>query len=129
MKFSLIGVLLLTLLIGVSSCQSDETIYDRVVGRTWVGDLGFSDQEGPLESGIYFGSDGFGEDKLTPFGVDQVVRTLRVQWHVNDQTIYISYGNVAEPREIRGAYVSSGRLNGELYIGGRYFDSITLRLY
>lgn len=129
MKFSLIGVLLLTLLIGVSSCQSDETIYDRVVGRTWVGDLNFQDEYGePLESAVYLGADSYGEDKLAYFDDNRTVRTLRIDWYVDGQTVYIRYGTVAAPREIRGAYVSGGRLSGELYIGGRYIGSVTLRL-
>lgn len=37
-----VGVLmLLTLLVGFTSCENDETIFDHIVGRTWVGDLGF----------------------------------------------------------------------------------------
>ena len=36
-----VGVLmLLTLLVGFTSCEDDETIFDHIVGRTWVGDLG-----------------------------------------------------------------------------------------
>lgn len=37
-----VGVLmLLSLLVGFTSCEDDETIFDRIVGRTWIGDLGF----------------------------------------------------------------------------------------
>ena len=49
-----VGVLmLLSLLVGFTSCEDDETIFDRIVGRTWIGDLGFeSDRHhDPLESG------------------------------------------------------------------------------
>ncbi len=36
-------LLVLTMLaVGFSSCEEDdETIYDYLIGRTWVGDLGF----------------------------------------------------------------------------------------
>ena len=48
-----VGVLmLLTLLVGFTSCEDDETIFDHIVGRTWVGDLGFWVDNSPVESGI-----------------------------------------------------------------------------
>ena len=32
-----VGVLmLLSLLVGFTSCEDDETIFDRIVGRTWI---------------------------------------------------------------------------------------------
>lgn len=37
------AVLLLVVVMGFTACQEDETIFDRIVGRTWVGDLGFVD--------------------------------------------------------------------------------------
>ena len=33
-------LLMLTLLVGFTSCEDDEDIYDDLMGRTWVGDLG-----------------------------------------------------------------------------------------
>ena len=53
-KYLLMTLCLLTMLAGFTSCQDDEDIYDRIVGRTWVGDLGFSDGPYALESGVYF---------------------------------------------------------------------------
>ena len=44
--------MLLTLLVGFTSCEDDETIFDHIVGRTWVGDLGFWVDNSPVESGI-----------------------------------------------------------------------------
>ena len=42
-----VGVLmLLTLLVGFTSCEDDETIFDHIVGRTWVGDMGAFQAEG-----------------------------------------------------------------------------------
>ena len=32
-------LLMLTLLVGFTSCEDDEAIYDDLMGRTWVGDL------------------------------------------------------------------------------------------
>ena len=55
-----VGVLmLLTLLVGFTSCEDDETIFDHIVGRTWVGDLGFWVDNSPVESGITFKSNGY----------------------------------------------------------------------
>ena len=31
-------LLMLTLLVGFTSCEDDEDIYDDLMGRTWVGD-------------------------------------------------------------------------------------------
>ena len=86
-----VGVLmLLFLLVGFTSCEDDETIFDRIVGRTWIGDLGFESDDryhDPLESGIYLGADGFGEDQLcyyyngdyyVPFILIMVMLLLRV---------------------------------------------------
>ena len=39
-------LMMLTLLVGFTSCEDDEDIYDDLMGRTWVGDLWFgSDNE------------------------------------------------------------------------------------
>lgn len=43
---------MLTLLVGFTSCEDDEDIYDDLMGRTWVGDLGFGTNRDPIESGI-----------------------------------------------------------------------------
>ena len=34
-------LMMLTLLVGFTSCEDDEDIYDDLMGRTWVGDLWF----------------------------------------------------------------------------------------
>ena len=79
-----VGVLmLLFLLVGFTSCEDDETIFDRIVGRTWIGDLGFESDDryhDPLESGIYLGADGFGEDQLCYYdNGDYYGKPLRLQ--------------------------------------------------
>ena len=61
-----VGVLmLLSLLVGFTSCEDDETIFDRIVGRTWIGDLGFE-------------SDDRYHDPLVPFILIMVMLLLRV---------------------------------------------------
>ena len=52
-------LLMLTLLVGFTSCEDDEDIYDDLMGRTWVGDLGFGTNRDPIESGIRLDNNGF----------------------------------------------------------------------
>ena len=108
-----VGVLmLLFLLVGFTSCEDDETIFDRIVGRTWIG---------------YLGADGFGEDQLCYYdNGDYYGKPLRLQWSVGNGTLYIDYGNVAPPRELRNVYVSHGRMTGTLYINGFYYGDVEL---
>ncbi len=129
-------LLLLTVLIGFTSCEDDETIFDEIVGRTWVGDLGFQSNDSyrdPLESGVSFGSDGFGEDQLYYYdNGGRYGNSLRLQWRVADGSIFIDYGNVAPLRELRDVYVRNGRLNGSLYIDDGidvfYYGEVELRM-
>ena len=51
-------LLMLTLLVGFTSCEDDEDIYDDLMGRTWVGDLGFGTNRDPIESGIRLDNNG-----------------------------------------------------------------------
>ena len=75
-----VGVLmLLTLLVGFTSCEDDETIFDHIVGRTWVGDLGFWVDNSPVESGITFKSNGFGVDEQWYYDWDRVAAVLDVR--------------------------------------------------
>ena len=41
-------------------------------------------------------------------------------------TVYIDYGRVDLPRELRRVHIRRGMLTADLYIGGRYYDRITL---
>lgn len=122
----LIGMLLV--LAGFSSCESEETTFDRVVGRIWIGNLGFMDGSFPLESGVYFRSDGFGEDELCYADNGAPFRKLSIQWYIERNTIYIDYGRVAPPRELRRVYVGNGSLTGTLYVDGRDYGTVTLRM-
>ena len=62
LKYTKSLFLCLSIIIGLTSCEDDETVFDRIVGYEWVGDLGFADRYGPLESGLYFDGNGFGTD-------------------------------------------------------------------
>ena len=53
---------MLTLLVGFTTCEDDEDIYDDLMGRTWVGDFGFGTNRDPIESGIRLDNNGLGID-------------------------------------------------------------------
>lgn len=54
-------LMMLTLLVGFTSCEDDEDIYDDLMGRTWVGDLWFGSDYNPIESGIRLDNNGLGK--------------------------------------------------------------------
>lgn len=120
-------LLMLAVLIGFSSCQKDETIFDKVVGRTWVGDLWFGSDQNPIESGVYLGGDGFGIDKQYFYKTGNHHDDYNITWEVSDGTIIIRYGTRADTRELRNAYVSGGRIKAALYINGSFKDDIELK--
>lgn len=119
-------LLMLTLLVGFTSCEDDEDIFDEVVGRTWVGYLGFHDGRYDLESGIYLSSDGFGEDELRYYDTHTLYDTFRIQWEISGGSIFINYGNRAAPRELRDVYVRKGRLSAALFVDGIYVEDVEL---
>ena len=56
-------LLMLTLLVGFTSCEDDEDLEERMFGRVWVGDVGMSAGNGRiLYSEFTFDPDGFGEE-------------------------------------------------------------------
>lgn len=60
-------LLVLTMLaVGFSSCEEDdETIYDYLIGRTWVGSLGFAVGPYDVESGVTFKGNEYAIDDNT----------------------------------------------------------------
>ena len=64
------AILLIIMMMMVSSCddQSDDQIYDNLIGQTWVGDLGFTVDEFPVESGITFSGNDYAIDEQYYFG-------------------------------------------------------------
>ena len=102
--------------VGFSSCENDDDdLYDTLTGRVWAGDLGFYQDGYALDSYVYFGADGFGSDELRYADNGRLL-----------DTVYIDYGRVDLPRELRRVHIRRGMLTADLYIGGRYYDRITL---
>ena len=63
-------LLVLTMLaVGFSSCEEDdETIYDYLIGRTWVGSLGFAVGPYDVESGVTFKGNEYAIDEQYYYG-------------------------------------------------------------
>ena len=113
-------LLMLTLLVGFTSCEDDEDIYDDLMGRTWVGDLWFGFDDDPIESAIRLDSNGL--------GIDYQVYDLPFRWWVDYGTLYLDYGRSYVVREIRGVRVRGRYLQGDLYLDGEYIDYIELKM-
>ena len=131
MKKLFFALCMLLTAITFASCEADddETIFDSLVGRVWIGDLGMVDRGGyALESGVYFGGDGFGTDELVYYDNGQPFGVYNIQWEAYDGNVYISYGNMAPPRELHGVRIRRGQLTAALYIDGNYYNSVTLRM-
>ena len=123
-------LLVLTMLaVGFSSCEEDdETIYDYLIGRTWVGDLGFIVGPYALESGITFKGNDYAVDRQFYYAEDGggEAGTLRLNWWIDMGTLYLDYGPDYPLLEIRGVYITGRFLYGELYADGNYEFSVTL---
>ena len=123
-------LLVLTMLaVGFSSCEEDdETMYDYLIGRTWVGDLGFIDGPYALESGITFKGNDYAVDRQFYYAEDGggEAGTLRLNWWIDMGTLYLDYGPDYPLLEIRGVYITGRFLYGELYADGNYEFSVTL---
>ena len=115
MKRFFLAALLLFAAVAFTGCDNDDDdLYDTLSGRVWAGDLGFyQDGRIPLDSYVYFGADGFGTDELRYADTGRYLDTLNIQW-------------ADYPRELRNVDIRRGRLTGELFIDGQYYDRITL---
>lgn len=134
MKKFLLALFLAAALAGLSACDDNDSgynngsLYSRIVGRRWIGDLGMTDRYNiPLESGVYFGSDGFGTDDLYYYNNGGSAGTLNILWDAYGGTIYIDYGREAAPREVRNVYFFHPyELTGDLYVYGVYYGPTIL---
>lgn len=122
------GILvMLTLLVGFTSCEDDEDIFDDLVGRTWVGDLGFGSDEDPIESSIQLDDNGMGIDYQRYYNGGRP-GNLAFQWGIEHGTLILDYGAGYGFREIDNVHVDGRYLYGDLFIDGEYFDAIELRM-
>ncbi len=126
--------LLLVLTVAVlsfSSCEDDGDIYDALIGRTWVGDLGFSVGPFDVESGITFKGSDYAIDEQYYYedGGGGRAATISLRWWINMGTLYLDYDLPDNPMlEIRNVYISGRFLNGELYADGIYEFSVSLEM-
>ena len=130
LKYTKSLFLCLSIIIGLTSCEDDETVFDRIVGYEWVGDLGFADRYGPLESGLYFDGNGFGTDAQCyddPNG--EIIYSLPFRWVINGGILSLDYGNDYPLLEIYDVYVFGDELSGVLYVDGLRDGPITLYRY
>ena len=91
-----VGVLmLLTLLVGFTSCEDDEDLEERMFGRVWVGDVGMNAVNGRiLYSEFTFDPDGFGEEYQF-FRNRELYDHFRFQWYWEDRysnNLVLDYG-------------------------------------
>lgn len=121
-------LLMLTLLVGFTSCEDDEDIYDDLMGRTWVGDLGFGTNRDPIESGIRLDNNGLGIDYQVYDYDGASAGDLPFRWRVDYGTLYLDYGYDFALREMRGVRVSGRYMRGDLYLDGEFFGYIELRM-
>lgn len=129
MKRFFLAAFMLLSAVGFTACEiEDDDLFDTLAGRVWAGDLGFyQDGRIPLDSYVYFGADGFGTDELRYADNGQYLDTLTIRWEAyNDGTIYINYGRVDYPRELRRVRIRRGELRADLYIDGRYYERVVL---
>lgn len=131
LKYTKSLFLCLSIIIGLTSCEDDETVFDRIVGYEWVGDLGFADRYGPLESGLYFDGNGFGTDAQCyyddPNG--EIIYSLPFRWVINGGILSLDYGNDYPLLEIYDVYAFGDELSGVLYVDGLRDGPITLYRY
>lgn len=121
------AILLIIMMMMVSSCddQSDDQIYDNLIGQTWVGDLGFTVDEFPVESGITFSGNDYAIDEQYYFGGDRAA-TLTLRWWIEGQSLWLDYGYGYPILEIRKIRVGNLFLHGSIYADGYYDGEIEL---
>ena len=107
-------LMILTLFVGFTSCEDDDTIFDHIV-------------EGePVESGITFKSNGFGQDEQWFYDWDQRAAILDVRWWIDHGDLYLDYGNRYPLLVLEAIYVDGRYLTGRLYSNNIDQGTVTL---
>ncbi len=116
--------------VGFSSCEDNGSIYDELIGRTWIGDLGLAVGPYDVESGITFKGNDYAIDEQYYYedGGGGRALTLNLRWWIDMDTLYLDYGPGYPMLEIRGVYISGRYLDGELYADGVYQFNVTLEM-
>ncbi|GAB6119386.1 hypothetical protein [Dysgonomonas termitidis] len=130
MKHFMQLVAMCVLTVGLSSCQKDEEIYDELMGSEWVGDLGFSFDDRPVISELYFIDNGTGSDKQYYAGSASNAKpacNLTFQWTIKNGTLTLIY-DLRPPLilEIGGMYIKGNLLRGTLHLAGEEDMPVTL---
>lgn len=121
-------LMMLTLLVGFTSCDDDDDIYHDIMGRTWIGDLGFGADRDPIESAIRMDNNGLGIDYQI-FDYDGATAgDFPFRWWVDYGTLYLDYGSNFALREIRNVRVRGRYLQGDLFLDGVYFAYAELKM-
>ncbi|MCD8094099.1 MAG: hypothetical protein LUF01_15240 [Bacteroides sp.] len=131
LKYTKLLILCLGMVMLTSCEQDDDTIFDRLIGYGWAGDLGFSDRYGePVQSGLLFDSNGFGTDEQCYFDdLNHVAFSLPFRWMISDGVLSLDYGNDYPLLEIYDVFVSGDELDGILYVNGVRDGPVTLYRY
>ena len=88
-------LMMLTLLVGFTSCEDDEDLEEQMFGRIWAGDVGMSAVNGRyIYSEFTFDPDGFGEEYQYYRNGDPYDH-FRFQWYWEDRysnNLVLDYG-------------------------------------
>ena len=115
----LLATLLMVFMMGLSSCsQSDDEIYDNLIGYTWVGDLGFNYKGYPVESGITVKGSGYAVERQCYMDNGDFAVSLNLTWIIERGSLWLDYTGTAYMFEIRNVFVGSTYLSGSLYVNG-----------
>lgn len=112
-------LMMLTVLVGFTSCEDDENLEDRMFGRVWIGDVGLSADNGELlYSEFRFDPDGFGEEYQYYFRDRAYYDSFRFKWNWEDRysnNLILDYGrngvSYMDDVDIR-----QGRMTGIFYL-------------
>ncbi len=82
----------------------------------------------PVESGITFRSDGFGEDEQWDHDWNQIAAVLDVRWWIEHGDLFLDYGNGYPLLVLEDVYVDGRYLTGRLYSNNIDQRTVTLEM-
>lgn len=130
MKRCSIWLMIVVSMLAFVSCEdeNDNEVYNRIIGSTWVGDLGFNVGAYPVESGVTFHANDYAIDEQYYFPQDGGGRavTLDLRWWISRGNLYLDYGKGYPALEIRDVFVNYNEISGALYANGQFEYYVTL---